>query len=54
MSLYHKIEKAFGICIDENAAVEMYDMNLDEATRKIIEIKTSADDPNSAASIGMK
>jgi hypothetical protein len=33
------IEKAFDICFDENTAYEIYDMNLDEAVSKIIEMQ---------------
>lgn len=33
------IEKAFDIFIDEDSAVELYDMDLDEAARKIMEIQ---------------
>ena len=33
------IEDAFGISLDEDDAQELYDMHLDEATRKIIEIR---------------
>lgn len=33
------IEKAFGIDIDEDLAVEFYDMNLDEAAKKIVELQ---------------
>jgi len=32
------IETAFDICIDDDDALELYDMDLDEATRKIMEI----------------
>lgn len=31
------IEKAFDICIDEDVAIELYDMTLDEAAKKIME-----------------
>ncbi|MBW1837883.1 MAG: hypothetical protein JRI99_13285, partial [Deltaproteobacteria bacterium] len=33
------IEAAFDISIDEDDALELYDMDLDEAARKILEIK---------------
>jgi len=33
------IEAAFDICIDEDDALELYDMDLDEAARKIMEIR---------------
>ncbi len=33
------IEKAFDILIDENIAIEIYDTDLDEATRKIMEMQ---------------
>lgn len=32
------IEDAFGICIDEDDAVKIYDMDLDEAARTIMEM----------------
>ena len=32
------IEKAFDICIDENSAIEIYEMTVDEAARKIFEL----------------
>jgi len=32
------IEEAFDICIDEDDAVKIYDMDLDEAARKIMEM----------------
>lgn len=35
----YDIEDAFSINIDENEAVEIYDMNLDEAIKKIMEMK---------------
>ena len=35
------IEDAFDISIDEDGALELYDMDLDEAARKIIEIQRS-------------
>jgi hypothetical protein len=34
------IEDAFDIEIDENKAMELYDMTLNEAARKIMEIKS--------------
>ncbi len=33
------MEDAFGIRIDEDSGVELYDMNLDEAAKKIMEMK---------------
>ena len=33
------VEAAFGIRIDEDEALELYDMNLDEAARKILEMR---------------
>jgi hypothetical protein len=33
------IEAAFDICIDEDDALVLYDMDLDEAARKIMEIR---------------
>ena len=33
------IEGTFDICIDEDNALELYDMDLDEAARKIMEIR---------------
>ena len=33
------IEAAFDIAIDDDEALELYDMNLDEAARKILEMK---------------
>ena len=33
------IERVFNITIDDDDALELYDMNLDEAAMKIIEIK---------------
>jgi hypothetical protein len=33
------LEKAFDICIDEDIAIEIYDMELDEAARKIMEMQ---------------
>jgi hypothetical protein len=35
----YDIEKAFGIKIDEDEAIKMYDMNLNEATEMILKIK---------------
>lgn len=37
---FDDIEEAFGISIDDNAAIELYDMHLDEAARKCLEMKT--------------
>jgi len=36
---FSDIEEAFGICIDGDDAFDLYDMNLKEATKKIIEIQ---------------
>jgi hypothetical protein len=36
----YDIEDAFDIEIDENKAMELYDMTLNEAARKIMEIKS--------------
>jgi len=36
---FDDIEAAFGISIDEDAAMELYDMDLDEAARKIVEMR---------------
>lgn len=33
------IEEAFGICIDDDTAFDLYDTTLREAARKIIEIQ---------------
>ncbi|MBM4056499.1 MAG: hypothetical protein FJ264_17905 [Planctomycetes bacterium] len=33
------IEKAFDICLNEMEALELYDMNLDEAAKRILEMK---------------
>ena len=35
----HDIKKAFDIEIDENKAIEIYDMNLSEVTKMILKIK---------------
>jgi hypothetical protein len=35
----HDIEKAFDIYLDEMEAVELYDMNLDVAAKRIFEMK---------------
>ena len=35
------IEAAFDISIDEDAAMELYDMDLNEAVRKIVEIRNN-------------
>ena len=32
------LEEAFNICFDEDTAIELYDMKLDEATKKIMEL----------------
>jgi hypothetical protein len=37
---FDDIEDAFGIAIDDDAALELYNMRLDEATRKILEMRT--------------
>jgi hypothetical protein len=36
---FDDIEDAFGITVDDDAAMEFFDMNLDEATRKIVEMR---------------
>ncbi len=36
---FDDIEDAFGISIDDDEALELYDMHLDEAARKIFEIR---------------
>ena len=36
---FDDIEDAFGISIDDDAALELYDMHLDEAARKIMEMR---------------
>lgn len=36
---FEDIDKAFNICITDDDALDIYDMNLAEASRKIIEIK---------------
>lgn len=33
-----EIEEAFDLAIDEDSAIELYDMNLDQATRKMMEM----------------
>ena len=33
------IEKAFDICIDDDAALDLYDMKLEEAAKRIIEMQ---------------
>ena len=33
------IEEAFGICIDDDAAADLYDMKLEKAAKRIIEIQ---------------
>jgi len=37
---FDDIEDAFGISIDDDTALELYDMDLDEAAMKILEMKT--------------
>ena len=37
---FDDIEDAFGITVDDDAAMELYDMHLDEATRKIVDMRT--------------
>ncbi len=34
---FDDIEDAFGITVDDDAALELYDMHLDEAARRILE-----------------
>ncbi len=36
---FDDIEEAFGIAIDDNAALELYDMDLDEAAVRILEMQ---------------
>ncbi len=36
---FDDIENAFNICIGEDDALELYDMKLDEASKRIIEIQ---------------
>ncbi len=36
---FNDIEDAFGITIDEDTALMLYDMHLDEAARKIMDIR---------------
>jgi len=36
---FEDIEEAFNICITDDDVFDLYDMNLAEATRKIIEIR---------------
>ena len=36
---FNDIENAFNICIGEEDALELYDMKLDEASKRIIDIK---------------
>lgn len=36
---FDDIEDAFGISIDDDVALELYDMHLDEAARKIVEMR---------------
>src|SRR5260370_41543174 len=40
------IEAAFGIEIDDDEALKLYDMNLDEAARKIREMKRKKSQPS--------
>ena len=35
----HDIEKSFDIHLDEMEAIELYDMDLDEAAKRILEMK---------------
>ena len=37
---FNDIEKAFNISIDDDMALDLYDMNLDDAAKKILEIMT--------------
>ncbi len=37
---FEDIEDAFGIAVDEDAAMALYDMDLDEAARKIMAMMT--------------
>lgn len=37
---FDDIEEAFGIAVDDDAAMDIYDMNLGEAARKIMEMRT--------------
>lgn len=37
---FDDIEDAFNISIDDDTALELYDMDLDDAARKILEMKT--------------
>lgn len=37
---FDDIEDALAISIDDDAALELYDMHLDEATRKMLEMRT--------------
>ncbi|MDI6794945.1 MAG: hypothetical protein QME81_19105 [bacterium] len=37
---FDDIEDAFGITVDDDAAMELYDMHLDEAARKIVDMRT--------------
>ena len=36
---FRDIENAFNICIDEDEALNLYDMDLENATRRIIELQ---------------
>lgn len=37
---FYDIEDAFGITVDDDTAMELYDMDLDEAARKIADMRT--------------
>ncbi len=37
---FEDVEDAFGITVDDDAAMELYDMHLDEAARKIMGMRT--------------
>ena len=37
---FEDIEDAFGITVDDDAALELYNMHLDEAARKIMDMRT--------------
>ncbi len=39
LNQYNEIEKTFEITLDEDEALVLYDMDLDEAVQRIIEIK---------------
>ena len=36
---FDDIEDAFGVSINDDTALELYDMNLDEAAKKLVDIK---------------